>query len=168
MASAFECKRFGRVLLAGVLALAACSKPEPPTVIPRSVRVSSVGPTALTLALELDVTNPNSFPLSAHAVDGVLTLGDGVELGRAHAAPEAAIPAKESARVPSELTVNFNNLAVLAPLALSEQPVPYKFKGQALIGGERLNVGVPFELGGELTRAQLLQIGLRGLGQLPR
>jgi LEA14-like dessication related protein len=168
MISVLDGKRLSGWMLATALALAACSKPEPPTLVPRSVRVSSVGPTSLTLAVELDVTNPNSFPLSAHSVDGVLTLGDGVELGRAHAAPEAAIPAKETARVPSELTVNFNNLAALAPLALSEQPVPYKLRGQALIGGERLNVGVPFELGGELTRAQVLQIGLRGLGQLPR
>jgi len=168
MVHVFEGKAFGGVLLAVALALAACSKPEPPTIVPRSVRVSSVGPAGLTLAVELDVTNPNSFALSVHSVDGTLTLGDGVELGRAHAAPEAPIPAKGSALVPSELTVNLNNLAALAPFALLEQPVPYKFRGQAQIGGERLNVGVPFELAGELTRAQVIQLGLRGLGTLQR
>jgi LEA14-like dessication related protein len=168
MAKVFEGKRFRSVLLAAALILsAACAKPEPPTIVPRSARVTSVGPAGLTLAVELDVANPNSFPLSAHSVEGALTLGDGVELGRARATPEAAIPAKGSAMVPSELTVSFNNLAALAPLALSDQPVPFKFKGQALIGGEKLNVGVPFELSGELTRVQLLQIGLRGLGGLP-
>jgi LEA14-like dessication related protein len=168
MANAFGTKRFSGALLVAALMLGACAKPEPPTISPRSLRVSAVGPAALTLAIELDVRNPNSFPLSAHSVDGTLELGNGVELGRAHATPEAAIPAKQSAIVPSELTVNFTNLGALAPLALSEQPVPYRFRGQALIGGERLNVGVPFELRGELTRAQLLQIGLSGLGALPR
>jgi LEA14-like dessication related protein len=168
MVHSFEGKAFGGALLAAALALTACSKPEPPTVVPRSVRVSSVGPAGLTLALELDVTNPNSFALSAHSVDGALTLGNGIELGRAHAAPEAAIPAKGTALVPSELTVNLSNLSALAPFALSDQPVPYKFSGQAQIGGERLNVGVPFELAGELTRAQVIQLGLRGLGTLQR
>ena len=169
MPKSFDEGRFRRSVaaLAFALCLAACAKPEPPTVRPRSVAVKSVGPTGLTLALELDVQNPNSFALAAHSVDGVLKLGDGVELGRAAASPEAPIPAKGSAVVPSELTVNFTNLAVLAPLALSDRPVPYVFEGQAQIGSEKLNVGVPFQLSGELTRAQLLQIGLRGLGNLP-
>ncbi|HWA76774.1 MAG TPA: LEA type 2 family protein [Polyangiaceae bacterium] len=167
MQNSFAARWFGCSALAVTLTLSACSKPEPPTVRPRSVTVKSLGPQGLTLSVELDVQNPNSFALSAHSVDGVLQLGDGVELGRAAASPEAPIPAKDSAVVPSELTVNFTNLAALAPLALSEQPVPYRFKGQAQIGSEKLNVGVPFELTGELTRAQLLQLGLRGLGTLP-
>jgi LEA14-like dessication related protein len=168
MENPFESKRLWGVLLACASVLAACAKPEPPTIAARSARVSSVGPSGLTLAVELDVHNPNSFPLAAHGVDGSLELGDGVELGRAHAAPEAAIPAKESRVVQSELTVNFSNLGALTPFLLLEKPVPYTFKGQAQIGSERLNVGVPFELRGELTRAELLQIGLRGLGNLPR
>lgn len=167
MQNSFAERWLARCALAVTLALSACNKPEPPTVRPRSVAVKSIGPQGLTLALELDVQNPNSFALAAHSVDGILQLGDGVELGRAAASPEAPIPAQGSAVVPSELTVNFTNLAALAPLALSEQPVAYRFKGQAQIGSEKLNVGVPFELAGELTRAQLLQLGLRGLGSLP-
>lgn len=156
------------LLFGALLAATACSKPQPPTITPRAVKVSSVGPAGLTLAIELDVHNPNSFALSARSVEGTLEIGEGVEVGSARATPEAAIPARESAIVQSELHVNVTNLPALAPYALLERPVPYRFRGQAQVGGESLNVGVPFELRGELTRAQLLELGLRGLGALPR
>jgi LEA14-like dessication related protein len=141
-----------------------CAKPQPPTITPLSARVNSVGPAGIGLVVELLVQNPNSFPLSAHTVDGTLELGQGVELGRAHAQPEHAIAAKESSVVNADLSVAFTNLGALAPFLLSTAPVPYKFRGAAAIGGDRLNVSIPFEIHGELTRAQVLQVGLRGLG----
>jgi LEA14-like dessication related protein len=156
------------LLFGALFAASACSKPQPPTITPRSIRVSSVGPAGLTLAIELDVHNPNSFALSARSVEGALEIGTGIEVGNARAAPEAPIPARESAIVQSELRVGISNLLALAPYALQAQPVPYRFRGQALIGGESLNVGVPFELRGELTPAQLLELGSRGLGVTPR
>jgi len=42
--------------------------------------------------------------------------------------------------------------------------VPYAFRGVAAIGGESLSIDVPFTIKGELTREQVLQAGLRGLG----
>ena len=165
MQNSFIASRWGSLALA--LVLSACNRPEPPAVVPRSIAVKSAGPEGLTLALQLDVRNPNSFPLAARSVDGVLRNGDGIELGRAAASPEAPIPASGSAVVPVELTVSFTNLAALAALALSRDTLSYRFKGQAQMGSERLNISVPFELGGELTRTQLLQLGLQGIGSPP-
>lgn len=147
-----------------LLGLVACQKPEPPKVTPRVARVTGVGPGSLELSVDLDVENPNPFPLIARTVTGKLATASGVEIGSGRAEPNGSIPAKGSALVPSQLSVRFSNLAGLAPLALSGQPVPYVFSGIATIGGERLNVEVPFSVKGELTRDQLLGAGLRGLG----
>jgi Late embryogenesis abundant protein len=153
------------VAAATLILSAACAKPKPPTIAAKSAQVLEVGPAGLKLAVAFDVTNPNGFPLLVHSVDGSFALGPGpgAELGRAHAEPASSIPAEGTSSVTSELSVGWTNLAVLAPFALSPTPVPYQFRGTALLGGERLNVSVPFTLSGELTRAQLINAGLSGL-----
>jgi LEA14-like dessication related protein len=138
----------------------ACSKPEPPRITPRSVRVAAISPAGLGLALELDVYNPNSFPILAQRVSGTVEIGNGVELGRGGAQPQGAIPAKGSTVIASQLGITWTNAAALAPYALSPGPVPYTLRGTAAIGSERLNVDVPFTVKGELTREQVLQAGL--------
>jgi LEA14-like dessication related protein len=153
------------VLAAAPLPLG-CSKPEPPRITPQTARVKSVDPAGIVLALDLDVYNPNSFPLIARSVSGNLEIGAGVELGRGRAEPGVSIPGKSSSLVSSELTIAWTNAAALAPLALSDKPVAYTFRGLATVGGERLNVDVPFVVEGELTRAQVVQAGLRGLGTM--
>ena len=144
-------------------ALAGCSKPEPPKVTPISARVAAIDAKGIGLSLELDVQNPNSFPLVTQSVQGTLEIGSGVEVGKAVAEPKTSIPAKGSSRVTSRLYVGFENVAAFAPFALSPKPVPYSFRGVARMGGEKLNVDVPFTVKGELSREQVVQIGLRGL-----
>jgi len=46
-----------------------------------------VSPQGLSLALELDVYNPNSFAIRAQNVSGTFELGSGVELGRGRVEP---------------------------------------------------------------------------------
>lgn len=150
--------------LACALSLSACSKPEPPKITPRSATVTTVDARGLGMKLELDAYNPNGFPLVARSVSGTLTLGEGgAELGKATSTPNGSIPAKGSAVVTSELFVSWTNVAALAPFALSNKPVPYTFKAVATVGGDKLNVEVPFTVKGELTRTQVLSIGLAGL-----
>jgi LEA14-like dessication related protein len=140
----------------------ACS-PKDPTVNPRVARVLAVAPSGLSLAIDLEVHNPNSFPLMVHAVQGQIMLGNGAVLGSGIAYPGGNIPAQGARLVTAQLDVPWVNLGALAPFALSSGPVPYVFKGEAAIGGESLNIKVPFELGGNLTREQLIAAGLRGL-----
>lgn len=146
------------------LVLASCSKPDVPKITPRSARVTSVDAKGMGLSVELDVQNTNRFPLIVRTVSGQLELGSGAELGQARAEPKTTIPAKGSVLVTSELTVSWTNVAALAPFALTNKPVPYAFKGVANLGGEKINFDVPFTVKGELTRDQVIQIGLRGLG----
>jgi LEA14-like dessication related protein len=153
------------VLLVVVLTAVACNRPLPPTVTPKSARVLAVGPSGVQLAVTLDVTNPNPFPLFVRAVDGSLLLGAGAgaELGTEHTELASGIPASSTTSVTSELTVNWTNLAALTPFALSPAAVPYRFDGRASVGGDGLNVSLPFTLTGELSRAQLISAGLSGL-----
>ena len=149
---------------AAALALVACAKPKPPTITPKSAQVLAVSASGVELAVTFDVANPNRFPIVAHAVDGsfVLGAGSGAELGKAHAEPASSIPAQGTSTVTSTLAVNWTNLTALAPFLLSPAAVPYRFDGTATLGGESLNVAVPFTLNGELSRAQLINAGLSG------
>lgn len=149
------------VALGGATA-SACS-PQKPVVTPTMVRVRQVDSTGLTMDVQLDVQNPNSFPLIAHRVDGSVSLANGSSLGSGSAQPRDSIPANGRSIVTTQLTIPWRNVGALAPFALSPNPVPYTFKGQAMIGGESLHINVPFELQGQLTRDQVLAAGLRGL-----
>lgn len=152
-----------KVFALGALCLLACSKPEPPKITPHSARVTSLTPLAIGLSLELDVENKNPYPLVVQEVSGVLKLA-GLEVGRARSEPKGNVPARATTRLPAELSVPWTGLAALGPLAASGKPVPYAFEGTAKVGGQKLNLDLPFTVTGEITQKQLVQAGLRGLG----
>lgn len=131
------------------------------------MRATAVSPERLSLAVELDVHNPNSFPLAVQSVTGMLTLDNGTALGAASAEPGKALASQASTAVTLNLEVPWQNLAALAPFALAGTDVPYRFNGTAKLGGERLNTDIAFALDGKLTRAQVIELGLRGLGGSP-
>ena len=150
----------------GFIALA-CSKPEPPKVEAHSVRVSQVTLAGVTVRAELDVTNPNSFPLIVRTLGGKLLVGPGIEVGGGKLESGAHVPAHGTERVVGDMTLPWSNFAGFAPLAASGKPVPYVFEGTANVGGESLNLDLPFRVTGEITREQMVAAGLRGLQGLP-
>ncbi len=147
--------------------LLACSKPKPVEVKPVAARVASVGTNGVGLLLDLEVKNPNSFEINARSVEGTLQIGEGIEIARGSAAPGTRIPAEGSARVPAELMLSTSNLAALAPYALSNSPVPYRFSGVAKLEGKLIDTTLPFTLTGQFTRNELLSLGLRGTTGAP-
>lgn len=140
-----------------------CEKPQPPRVEPRAIRVTSISPTRIGLEVELEIHNPNGFALLVHKARGRLAVGNAVEIGTGEATLDGSVPAKSSKVVPAAISLNWTNVQVLVPLALTASSVPYSFEGTASLGSERLNVDVPISLSGELTQAQLLQAGFNGL-----
>ncbi len=146
-----------------LVAAVGCAKPKPPKIEPHSAQVKSVDASGLTLAVELDVTNPNGFPLLVRTVSGKLLVGSGVEVGTARVDSGKSIPAHGSERLASDLTAQWSNIAALAPLATTGKPVAYTFEGIANVGGESLNMDVPFRLKGELKPEQVIAATLRGL-----
>ena len=146
-----------------LLSLSGCEKPKPPTITPRSAQVDSVGPSGLKLKVKLDVHNPNSFPLSVRHLSGKLLVGSGVEVGNAQIPTQFSVPGGKTEPVSSNVQVKWSNIAGLLPLASTGKPIAYTFEGLASIGGEKLNVDVPFRLKGKLTAEQVIGAGLRGL-----
>lgn len=146
----------------GLIGLAGCIEPKSPVVTPQVTRVTAVMPSGLDLALTLRVDNPNDFPLAVHRVQGTVFLGQGKRLGESSAQPSQWIAAKQSAVVQSSLRVPWEQLPALSEL-LGRAQVPYRVVGNVTIGGESLNVTVPYEMTGQLSTQQLLAAGLRGL-----
>lgn len=151
----------GPLTLAAILN-GACARPQPPSITPRVVEVSGVSPGGIDLDVQLGVHNPNSFALSAEAVSGTLYVGREQRLGHGEAQLRQPIEARSDGVVRSRMHVDWADVTALLPLLGSER-VAYEFRGDVTLGGEALHVTLPFTLSGELTRAELIQAGLRGL-----
>ena len=153
-------------VLSCALVTGACFKPKPVELTPQSLQLAAISADGVNLALLLNVHNPNGFAISASAVSAVIELEDGSELGRGSAAPAFTIPAEGNVAVPAQLSMRWTNVALLAPYALAAKPLPYRLHGSARVGGESLNVELPFSIAGVLTPEQVLQAGLRGATSL--
>lgn len=140
----------------------ACARPQPPQISPRVVQVAAISPGGIDLDVQLGVHNPNTFPLSAEAVSGTLYVGNERRLGRGEARPKQPIAGNSDGVVASRVHVDWADVTALLPL-LQQERTGYELRGEVTLGGESLNVTLPFSLKGELTRADLLQAGLRGL-----
>lgn len=160
-------KRRACVVLAVLSMVAgACAKPKPPELTARSVKVAAITPESVELAVVLDARNPNSFPLMASAVTANLTLQDGTSLGSGSSVEPVSIPADATQAITAKVAVRFTSLSALLPYAMALKPLPYRLSGTARMGGEHLNVDVPFTIDGQLTPEQLAVAGMRGAGQL--
>jgi LEA14-like dessication related protein len=152
------------LLLAGCLVAqaAACRKPQPPSIRPHLARVTGVSPAGIDLEVQLDIANPNSFPLAAEAVQGTLFVSGGKKLGEGVAHPRSPIAAQGSSLVSCQVHVGWADLGAILPL-LTSQRIPYELRGDITLGGRSINVTLPFTFNGELDRSELLRAGMRGL-----
>lgn len=158
-------RRFLPALVALALA-GGCSKPKPPTLTPRSIQVAAIKPESVQLALVLAAHNPNSFPIVVNTVSGSVELQDGTALGTAQSTAAFTIPGQGDQELSATLDVRFSSLSALTPYALAAKSVPYRLRGSARIGGDDLNVEVPFTIDGQLTPEQVIAAGLRGAAKL--
>lgn len=143
-----------------------CSKPKPPELKPRSVQVSAITPESVELAVVLDARNPNAFPILASSVTASITLQDGTPLGSGSSTEPISISGNSTQPITAKLAVRFSSASALLPYAMAMRPLPYRLNGSARIGGEHLNVDVPFTIDGVLTPQQVALAGLRGATNL--
>jgi LEA14-like dessication related protein len=158
------------ILLAAALAhvaLAACTKPEPPTVRPVSGRVTGINTTGLEVEAKLEAQNPNDFDIQVKSFTSAVTLDHRINIGSVSSPHAVTLPAKQKKIVDLPITVKWNDLAALAPLALSNRDVPWEAEGTVKISAESLEVSLPFKVDGVVTHQQLVTAVSKSLPALP-
>ena len=158
--------RFAAPLLAA-LAMVSCSGPEPPTLTPVSGAITSVSPAGLGLRVKLEAYNPNSFGLTTRDVTAKVTLDGRYDAGTVTIRHALDLPAQKRTALDIPVTMTWQDLAGLAGLAAAGRDIPYTVEGTVAVGGEKLNVNVPFRIAGSVTQKQLLQATMSSLPQIP-
>ena len=142
-------------LLVGAVVLSACSKPQAPTLVPKEATVTDVSLTGFDMTVKLDAFNPNSFPIAVRSMSAHVIVNGNQDLGTVTSNTPINLPANAHTLVDAPLNVKWKGAAGIASLAQARQPVPYVVDGTATVGGESLNVDVPFKLTGTITPQQL-------------
>ena len=142
------------VLCAAVL-VAACAKPQPPTITPKSIVVTGVSNTGLELRAQLTVANPNSIDLTAKAVKAKVVVGQVVDLGMVNVDKTFTLKANGNTDLDVPLVVNWQSAAPLMQFA-QKAMVGYTVDGTVELG-DSVSVTVPFHLEGVLKRDQIMQ-----------
>lgn len=150
-----------------VLVSAGCKKPEPPHITPKEAKVTMVGPAGVTMEVKVEAMNPNSYALTAQSITAHARLDGKYDLGTVTVPQAIALPAEKPTEITASMTMPWADVQTLAGLMGTQRPVPYSVEGTAKIGGEKLNVDVPFAVTGTITRDQIIGAAARGLPAIP-
>ena len=157
---------FTAALLAGHIA-GGCNRPKPPTITPEKGELTSIGPDGIHLTLHLRVENPNSFDLSARSATGRVLLEGKYEVGSVALAQPFRLPAGQASRLSVPTTLALRDVPVILGLAASNRDLTYDVDGTVNVGGDSINVNLPFHLSGAITHEQLLRATMNSLPRLP-
>jgi LEA14-like dessication related protein len=157
-----------KTLLAILLAFAAaCSKPDPPVLTPKSAKVTAVTLAGVDITVDVEAYNPNGVELSARGVTGKVVLDGRYDLGTTTVSKIISLPAGARTDLEVPLAVTWKDAAALVPLATSNRTIPFTIDGTVTVGGARLNVDLPFHLAGSMTHDELVQATTRSLPAIP-
>lgn len=159
-----------RSLLVAIVAFAAvigCSKPQPPQLTPQQAKVTSVDATGFDMNVKMDAFNPNAFELTVQSVVAHVIVDGNQDLGTVTASQPITLPANAHTALEVPMNVKWKNATGFAAIAAARRAVPYTLDGTATVGGNRLNVDIPFKLQGTMTPEQLQQAGLKSLQAIP-
>ncbi len=149
------------------LFLGACSRPKPPTITPEKGELTSIGPDGIHLVLHLGVENPNRFELSARSVTGRVLLEGKYDVGGVAISEPFRLPAQQVTRLSVPATLALRDVPVVLGLAAANRDITYDVNGTVNVGGDSLNVNLPFHLSGQLTHEQLLRATMNSLPRFP-
>ena len=90
-------------------------------------------------------------------------LGETVEMGPIDAPAGVDLTSGAWTKVNVEIPTTWSNVAAVASLAAGAPTVPYVVKGTVNVGGDKLNLDLPFTLKGSVKREELIAAGLKGL-----
>lgn len=155
-----------RLLAAAALLALACSKPEPPTISPKSGEVTGVTPRGVDMKVSLEAKNPNGFDITARSVTAKITL-DRYDLGTVTSPSGVTIPAHGSSTFAVPVSVTWNDLGAIAAMAATQADVPYKVDGTITLGSDKISFDVPFHLEGKVPHDQIVKATLQSLPKIP-
>ncbi|WP_437816394.1 LEA type 2 family protein [Sorangium sp. So ce1078] len=155
------------LLLAAALSLVACSRPEPPTLKPEVAAVTAVTAQGIDLRVQIQAYNPNGIDLTTRSMKATVLLDGKIDVGTVTVPTPLKLPAKQWTRIDAPLSVKWQDLTSVAALAAQSRGVPYQVNGTVAIGGETLNVDLPFRLAGTITHEQLVTVIGNSLPGLP-
>jgi hypothetical protein len=160
---------FAAALLAGHVGvfIGACNRPKPPTITPEKGELAAIGPDGIHLMLHLGVENPNRFDLSANSVTGRVLLDGKYDVGSIAVSQPFRLPAGQVTRLSVPTTLALRDVPVVLGLAASNRDLAYDVDGTVNVGGDSINVNLPFHLSGQLTHEQLLRATMNSLPRLP-
>jgi LEA14-like dessication related protein len=144
-----------------------CSKPDPPVLTPKSAKLSAISVAGVSFDLSVEAYNPNSVELSARSVTGKVVVDGKYDLGAATISTPISLPAGARTTLDVPLALNWHDVGALAQLAAQSRPVPYTVDGTVTVGGERLNVDLPFHMTGTITHEKLVEVTTRSLPTIP-
>ena len=154
-------------VFAAMVALSACSKPQPPTIVPKEARVAAISPAGLDLVVKVEATNPNNVALSAQAFTGKAKLDGKWELATVTISKPVSLPAHQPTVIDVPLTMPWQDVNALIAISAAQKPVPYVVEGTVKIGGDSLNVDVPSSISGTITREELAAAAMKSIPAIP-
>ncbi len=144
------------LLFAAALALAGCSRPEPPEITQVSGKVTSIDPSGIGVQATIEARNPNDFDLEIKSFTAKLTLDNNVDLGNISGPNPVKLPKKKKTKFNVPISIKWRDAAALAPIAASGRDVPYVVDGTVELR-EPVEMSVPFKVTGTVTHAQIMQ-----------
>lgn len=159
--------RRAALFLAASLAVSACARPQPPRITPRAAAVTGVDGSGLRLRVQLMAHNPNSIDVTVQRIDVDVTIG-GQALGRSTVSNRVRLVARQDLPISVDLTAGWRDLPGLLAASVLNENVPYRLDGTARVGGDRINVDVPFRMESTLPRRILIEAAGNTVNGLPR
>ncbi len=152
---------------AATVALVACSRPEPPTVTPISGRVISISNTGITVEAKLEGYNPNDFDIAVKSFTATVVLDHQYNIGTVSSPHAVSLPARKKKVFEVPISVKWNDVGALAPLALSNKDVAYDATGTVQVSAGSVDVDGPFAVSGVVTHAQISQAVGKSIPKIP-
>ncbi len=159
--------RAAPALLAAVMAIASCTKPELPTVKPVSGRLVGVSTSGIDVEAKLEAYNPNDFDIEVRSYSATVTLDHKINVGTVSSQQKVTLPAKQKKTFDVPVGIKWNDAQQLVPLALSTRDIPWDADGKVKIGGDSIDVELPFKVSGVVTHQQVQQAVNRSIPKIP-
>jgi LEA14-like dessication related protein len=144
-----------------------CTKPKAPQLTPKEVAVTAVDIGGFDMRVKMDAFNPNGFDIAVRSIVAHVIVDGTQDLGTVTASQPIGLPANAHTPIDVPMNVKWKGIGALASLAQARRPVPYVVEGTATVGGESLNVDIPFKLEGKITPEQVQQAAMKSLQAIP-